>query len=178
MKLRTCHSFTVRTLVDFQLSVISTSQLICVASNKPSLFCLFVSLSVHRLCLFCLSALRLFTFVKPLRNSAGRPNRSQKPTSESIPASNIYHCDSAVTALSFAIAVTLITPCTPLSQHWHCQSYPSNVTLPLLSQCCHSQRSNITSSVNAVTTLCSFSLPQRSVRFRCHNTVQIVVLPF
>ena len=40
MKVRTCHSFTIRTLVDLQLSVISTSELVLVASNRPTLFCL------------------------------------------------------------------------------------------------------------------------------------------
>ena len=55
---------------------------------QPSLFCLLACLSVHRLCLFrlsahrpgsfCLSAQRLFAPVNPQRNSAGRPNVSKK----------------------------------------------------------------------------------------------------
>ena len=38
MKVRICHSFIIRTLVNLQLSVISTSKLVLVASNKQSIF--------------------------------------------------------------------------------------------------------------------------------------------
>ena len=38
MKVRICHSFTIRTLVNLQLSVIWTSELVLVASNKQSIF--------------------------------------------------------------------------------------------------------------------------------------------
>ena len=53
MKVQSCHSFIIRTLVDLQLSVISTSELVLVSSNQPCLFCtsvvfiLFVSTSAR-----------------------------------------------------------------------------------------------------------------------------------
>ena len=66
-KVRSCDSFIICTMVDLSLSVISTFELVLIASNwAPLTFWqhisrvyLFVSLSAHRLWLFCLSAYRL-----------------------------------------------------------------------------------------------------------------------
>ena len=80
--------------------------------------------------------------------------------------------DSTVTALSVAIAVTLVVlVCTSLSQHCHYHCCPSTVTGRYCWRC------NITISAIVVTTQCSFSLPQRCARFRCHNAVHIVAQP-
>ena len=53
MKVQSCHSFIIRTLIDLWLSVISTTELVLVSSNQPCLFCtsvvfiLFVSISAR-----------------------------------------------------------------------------------------------------------------------------------
>ena len=161
MKVRTCDSFAICTMVDLPLSIISTSELIltanklapltfigsisadiilfvslsahrlgsfCLSAHRLSSFCLSAHrlcsfclsahwlssfrlsahrlssfclsahrlssfcLSAHRLSSFCLSAQMLFAPVKPLRNSAGRPNGSKKPKSQDIsPAPNFSH---------------------------------------------------------------------------------------
>ena len=65
--------------------------------------------------------------------------------------------DSAVTALSVVIVLTLL--CTSLVQHCHYQ-------------CCHNAV-----LVFADTALCSFSLTQHCARFRCHSAVHVGVLP-